>query len=926
MLKDKGTLLADPVRGMNWVCALELAGRGAKVMPHDRSSRDAELQATGTVRTRQIPLRGFRIILARSALAAVLAPLLPLYTATAQVAQAADVARNFDLAAGKLAAALDVLGAQSGLQVDYPSALVAGKQGRAVHGHMSWRAALDRLLQGSGLAYRQTDNRTIVITPVQQGTAPGDLSASTLSTTSTPPATPSVSSLATVTVTGTRIRGGSTPSPVITIGSEQIQQEGFTDLGEVIRSVPQNFSGGQNPGVASGAAAGGLSDQNITGGSGINLRGLGPDATLTLLNGHRMAYSGFAQAVDISAIPIEALERLEIVPDGASAIYGSDAVGGVANVILKRDFDGVTVGARFGNSADGGLTTREYNATAGTTWATGGLIVAGEKTSNDPIYSDQRDYTQSMYRPSTLWQGSNLRSGLFSLHQSLGEAVELHLDALGNDRNSHIAYAYPSVYYPSDVKTKTTLLAPSLEVWLPGDWTLTLSGAIGKDKSSVAQPAISRTDGTITTNGLVTYRNESQTYEIDAEGPLFTLPGGEARLATGAGYRYNDFLYLSGNATNTDGDESGRFAYAELSLPLVGPEQGIGGVERLALTGAIRTEDGDYGRVSTPKLGVVYSPSVDLSLKASWGKSFKAPTLLQRYSNQTATYYPAATFGAGYPADATALLLGGGSQGLRPERARTWSASLALHPDLLPGLNTELTWFDIDYTQRILQPITTPYGLFGNPIYADFVDYDPTEAAQLAALAGISNFYNYVGTPYDASKVVAIIDDRYVNASRQRIKGIDLSGSYRADLGAGQLTVRGSASWLDSTQTVSAAQSPYKLAGTLFYPAKMNSRVGVVWQQGGFTTSLFGNYKSGVTNTIDGRKGASFATFDTTLRYDTGVRDDAWSNLALELSAQNLLNRAPPLYAATSLSNAPYDSTNYSAVGRFLSLSVSKHW
>jgi outer membrane receptor protein involved in Fe transport len=407
---------------------------------------------------------------------------------------------------------------------------------------------------------------------------------------------------------------------------------------------------------------------------------------------------------------------------------------------------------------------------------------------------------------------------------------------------------------------------------------------------------------------------------------LFTLPGGEARLAAGAGYRYNDFLYMSGTAISAGGDESSRFAYAELNLPLVGPEQGIGGIERLELTGAARTEDGDYGRVTTPKLGVIYSPSADFTLKTSWGKSFKAPTLLQRYSSQTATYYPAATFGAGYPADATALLLAGGRLDLRPERARTWSASLAFHPEALPGLNAELTWFDIDYTQRILQPITTPYGLFGNPIYADFVDYDPTEAAQAAALAGTSNFYNYVGTPYDASKVVAIIDDRYVNASQQRINGVDLSGSYRFDLGMGRLTIRGSASWLDSTQAVTAAQSPYNLAGTLFFPAKTNSRIGAVWQQGGFTASLFGNYRSGVTNTADRSKGASFTTFDATLRYDTGARDDAWSNLALELSAQNLLNRAPPLYAVTSLTNAPYDSTNYSAVGRFLSLSVSKHW
>lgn len=743
--------------------------------------------------------------------------------------------------------------------------------------------------------------------------------------TPTPAAPSSVSNLATVTVTGTRIRGGSTPSPVITIGSEQIQQEGFTDLGEVIRSVPQNFSGGQNPGVAAGAGQGGQSNQNLTGGSGLNLRGLGPDATLTLLDGRRMSYGGAVQAVDISAIPVDAIERLEIVPDGASALYGSDAVGGVANVILKRDFDGVTVGARYAGATDGGLITRGYNATAGTTWTTGGLIVAGEKTSSDPIYSDQRGYTQSMYRPSTLWQGNNLRSGLFSLHQSLGDAVELHLDALRSERAMDTATGYASIYYLRKAQTDTTLVAPSLEVSLPGDWTLTLGGAVGKDHTSYAQPTVSSANGVVTASGRGAYRNKSLTYEIGAEGPLFTLPGGEARLATGAGYRYNNFLYMSGNTTNADGGQSGRFAYAELNLPLVGSEQGIGGIERLALTGAVRTEDGDYGRVTTPKVGVVYSASADFSLKTSWGKSFKAPTLLQHYLAQNALYYPAGHFGAGYPTDATALYLSGGSADLRPERARTWSASLAFHPEALTGLEMELTWFDIDYTERVLQPITSSIVL-GNPIYADFVDYGPTAAAQAAALANAINFYNFVGTTYDASKVVAIVDGRYVNAARQRVGGFDLSGSYRFDLGAGRFTVRGSASRLDSTQSLTTAQSPYDLAGTLFYPARINSRIGAVWQQGGFTASLFGNYKSGVTNTADGRKGASFTTFDATLRYDTGARDDAWSNLALELSAQNLLNRAPPLYAATSLTNAPYDSTNYSAVGRFLSLSVSKHW
>src|SRR3546814_19176612 len=92
-----------------------------------------------------------------------------------------------------------------------------------------------------------------------------------------------------------------------------------------------------------------------------------------------MAYGGIAQAIDISAIPVEAVDRIDIVADGASAIYGSDAVGGVANVVLKRDFDGFALGARYGTATDGGLATREYTATAGHVWSSGGLIATYKK-------------------------------------------------------------------------------------------------------------------------------------------------------------------------------------------------------------------------------------------------------------------------------------------------------------------------------------------------------------------------------------------------------------------------------------------------------------------------------------------------------------------------------------------------------------------
>lgn len=875
--------------------------------------------------------RGFRLGLARSALAAAVASLLPLYAAAqvgqgtppAPEAEVANTVRDFDLPAGSLAATLEAFSTQSGIRLDSDPGLLADRQARAVSGRMDWRQALGELLQDSGLEYRQTGDTTVVIATAGAGAASVDGPARARSETSTPQA--AATDMEVVTVTGTRIRGGTNPSPVITIGSENIREEGFTDLGEVIRSLPQNFSGGQNPGIVAGAAGGGVANQNITGGSGLNLRGLGQDASLTLLNGRRMSYGGFSQMVDIGAIPVEAVDRIEIVADGSSAIYGSDAVGGVGNVILKRDFEGVAVGARYGQATDGGLSTREYTASAGTTWSTGGLIATFKKSSSDPIYSDQRDYTEGMYDPSTLYQDNDLRSGLLSAHQSLGGSLELRLDALRTTRRILTDTAYGTIYERYTHETTTSLISPSLDFSLPNDWTLTVGGVWGKDETDLNFTLVTVATGASTlVQGC--YCNESRSYEIGAEGPLFAVGGGEARIAVGAGYRQNHFLRSTNNNITLDGDGESRFAYAEINLPLIGPSQGISGVNRLAVTGAMRAEDYDsFGGVTTPRIGLVYGPSADFTLKASWGKSFKAPTLSQQRSNQNAYLYPATRLGGtGYPADATVLYLAGGNPDLNPERARTWSTSLAFHPEALPGLEAELTWFNIDYTSRVIQPIVLGQAL-SNPLYAEFITYSPTAAEQAEILANYP-FTNASGAAYDPNSVVAFVPNLYINISQQLVKGLDLSGSYRFDLGTGRLTIRGSTSWLDSRWKVTSAQSAYDLAGILFYPAKINSRVGAIWNHSGFTASLFGNYRSGVTNRADGKKGASFTTFDSTLRYDTGSRNDALSGLAFELSALNLFNRAPPLYTPSSLTNAPYDSTNYSAIGRYLSLSVSKHW
>jgi len=841
---------------------------------------------------------------------------------TSAHAQDTSERKNFDVPAQSAASALNAFAEQADITLVFSQDLVAGIATRPLEGIYTTTAALQTLLEGTGLTIQRINDYTISI----------GAEARTTETQQQPVSERSgrAQELETVTVTGTRIRGGTSPSPVITIGAEHIREEGFADLGEVIRSVPQNFSGGQNPGVVSATGSGNTANQNVTGGSSLNLRGAGADATLTLLNGRRRSYGGIYDSVDISAIPVEAVDRIEIVADGASAIYGSDAVAGVGNVILRRDFDGVRVGTRYGAATDGGLATREYSGTTGAAWDSGGFIASIKRVVADPVDVGQRAYTDAMAGPHSLSPGFTLQAGVVSGHQSLGSVAELRVDVLRSRRQQTYYQRHPAFWYDNRYRNTTFTLSPTVEFALPGGWGLSVGGARSKDENEYEIWTVTAASGVATLGRTACNCNESRLYEVSGEGPLFSIGGGEARLAVGAGSRTNRFLnQFRAEGIAYGGDEVSRFGYAELNLPLRGAHSTEATGQGLSVTAAVRGEDYDnFGSVITPKAGVIYKPNASWTTKASWGRSFKAPMLSRRFGSRFVYLVPAAQAGgAGYPGDATALITWGANPDLQPERARTMTASLAFHPQALPGLEAELTLFDIDYRDRVLAPLAVISQALGNPAFADFVEYSPSAERQAAVLADYErDIENITGAPYDPANVVAIAYNHNTNALRQRLRGVDLSGSYRFDVGPGRLTLRGAASLLDSTQQNTPGQSEFDLSGTIFYPAKVKGRVGAVWATGGITASAFANYTSGVTDHLAGRKGGSFTTFDATLRYALGEDVGAGSGWEFVLAGQNLLNRAPPLYVPAAVNNVPFDSTNYTAVGRFLSISIAKHW
>ena len=561
----------------------------------------------------------------------------------------------------------------------------------------------------------------------------------------------------------------------------------------------------------------------------------------------------------------------------------------------------------------------------------GGLIATYKDSTTDPIYADQRDYTQFFDDPTAIYGGSDLSSGLISGFQMLGESAELSLDAFKTKREQTTSVGRPTFISRGAPETTTWLVSPSIEFSLPRDWRLTLGATWGQDDVVTNSITTIRATGVSSVSANISYWNRSRTYEIGGEGPLFQMGGGEARVALGAGYRLNEFRqhnYLTG-ITNVSGDESSRFAYVETNFPLIGPENARAGAQRLVFVAALRGEDYDsFGQVTTPKLGLIYGPSADFTLKASWGKSFKAPTLNQRNGTQFVYLDPASYFGAtGYPAGSTVMSSTGANPDLGPERARTWTGSIAFHPQALPGFDAELSYFDIQYTERVVSPIANTSQALSNPEYASFVTYSPTPE-QLAEILSDPRvqFVNLAGAPYVPGNVIAFVFGQNSNATEQRIKGIDLAAGYGFDLGEGRLSVRGSASWMDSTQLTTADGDPFDMAGMLFYPAKLKTRLGAVWNKGQFTASGFANHIGGVTNRIDNVKTDSFTTFDATVRYGTGEREGAWGGWEFALSAQNLLNAEPPPYNTASVITPHFDSTNYSAIGRFWSASVSKHW
>lgn len=257
---------------------------------------------------------------------------------------AAAQTRNFDLPSGELKGALDAYARQAGVQLVYRTEDVRGVRTRGVRDAVDAETALRRLLEGTGLTVQRDSSGALAIVrqPAQRSALNEE-----------------ASTVEEVVVTGSRLKNVfDAATPVVSMEREVLLEQGYMDLAEALTDIPGVEEAVSLANSQTATQANGLST--------ISLRNLGENRTLTLIDGHRtVSNAGNKNAVSLSTIPEFFVDRVEVTTGGGSAVYGSDAIAGVVNVITERNLNGVRARVVGGTTYDGGGESIEYSIGGG---------------------------------------------------------------------------------------------------------------------------------------------------------------------------------------------------------------------------------------------------------------------------------------------------------------------------------------------------------------------------------------------------------------------------------------------------------------------------------------------------------------------------------------------------------------------------------
>lgn len=851
----------------------------------------------------------------------------------------------------------------------------------------------------------------------------------------------------TIVVTGSRVRGEApVGSTVIALGRAEIEASSAVTVDRMIKEVPQVF----DLGVSENSRGQSGGNGNITYGNSVNLRGIGPYATLILVDGHRVTSN--SRSVDPSVLPSLGVERVEVVADGASAVYGSDAVAGVVNLIPRRSLDGAEFFARYGVADQGNFDEKSLGAALGKTFGRGQFMVAYEHVERANLSGDDRDFFVSDQRPfggndyrivrcspgninannttyaipaagvtqataGTLTAGSLNRcneltgqdlipeqqydsvnsTGRFDLtdwvsvfYDGFYSKREFYRNsALSNARltvpNTNAFFVAPAGFtgtsYTLDYQfrelprndsfgsAESWQITPGLRFKLPKGWEAELLYGYGKTNDfsgsyfgvnnaalnaalASNNPAtafdpygLNRTSASVLSNlanqiFLAPTNGRLKTFEARVNGTLVELPGGEMKLA--AGYERQDFTVALGSArgaptTPITFRNFGRKVdslYAEVFVPVFGGGNATPGLEELVFTAAIRHDKySDVGNTTNPKFGVNWTPVDGIKLRASYGTSFRAPTIPEIYGNSNNL------FGQSYqnPAGGAPLqgyALSGANLDLQPETAETWSIGADF--DMVDGLRIGVTYWDVKYENQVIANLSNLAILGSEAQYAGTEIIVRGTAAATRVQQLLASGVTLAGGSFpggNPANVTLFVDGRSQNLGVSLTSGIDFTATYTTEVSsADTLTFNLSGTYLTNYELAVTPTAPLlDRKNFIFNPLIFKARASVNWDHGPLSARLLATHVGGYSNNLATpiQKVDSYTPIDLTLTWRVGDSFDAGrltSDLTLGLEVRNLFNTRPPYVnlAPSGNGSGGYDATASDPIGRLFAFSLRK--
>lgn len=896
-----------------------------------------------------------------------------IWSAAPAIAQTDPAGGTVELSIGQgpLSDALRDISLRTGVPVIYSEELVAGRVTQGVSGALRPAAALAGLLAGTGLEAAPGAGGYVIRERASnrngqsQGDAPADAPQTLLSGEAGDPRQEEDDlRIDRVTVTGTSLRGiAPESSPLQIYSREDILASGVTTTEQFIRTLPQNFGGGSTEFTSQGLPNDANSQRNNSYGTGANLRGLGAGATLTLINGARLAPSSvIGDFVDLSMIPLTAIERVEVLTDGASSIYGGDAVAGVVNLVLRKDFRGAETAIRYGGVTSGSLRELRIGQTAGLAWKTGNLLGTFEHSARDRLPLSERP---GIAAPTFISGGTigsldrfdllpqqEKNSLVLSGRQVLGQRFAVSPTLLYSDMTVDrsvmgIANTLSINDVRVDLETLMANLTTDFEV-SPG-WGLKLEGGYSAISSRLHfRPAAGSTGAEVRAD------TDSSLWSVAAvlDGELFSLPGGPLQLAVGAQYREEELQNVqSGQPPLRDGNRTVAAYFGEVQIPLVGEANQLPAVRRLEINLSGRIDDySDFGTTANPRIGLLWAPTDALRLRSTYSTSFVPPKLGQAGAlDRTAGVLPydfiRSILGIPLPdpslAGVNLINATGTSPDLAPESSRAftagfdWNLSMSRRQLSLNG-----TYYNISFKDRLG---TTPMPGNVNFNFApgfEFADpglfppgtiiFFPTEDQIAAVLASLSRPLIFAGGATELENIGFINNASMTrNLALTETSGFDLNIAHMSDTPAGELSASLNANYiLEFVQQASSTSPAVDILNSLYNPVDLRLRGQLGLRRGGASGTLtlnhVGSYRT--DSTPAGMPISSWTTADLSLSYSFergggGILD----GVVAGLSVTNLFDRPPPSTPPlTGFSITGFDPANASPLGRYVAIDLRK--